>query len=84
MRGDFAEKEVVDKKATEGNFTSYYDQLVKYIAPGQHAVRIITDGFWAKENVNRLIEEYASEKKYPLRMIEQRIWFLIKDYFDKK
>jgi len=107
---------VDDKKATEGNFTNYYDKLVKYILPDDQAVKVIVDGFWAKDNVNRLIEEYAAKKKYPfvsvtdlsrdstnmaigkfehkgvaahpsdkgMRMIEQRIWYSIKDYFDKK
>jgi alpha-glucosidase len=56
---------VDDKKATEGNFIIYYDKLVKYIAPNHQSVKIIADGFWAKENVNRLIEEYALKKKYP-------------------
>ena len=56
---------VDDKKATEGNFISYYDKLVKYIAPNRHSVKIIVDGFWVKENVNSLLEEYAFKKKYP-------------------
>ena len=56
---------VDDKKATEGNFTSYYDKLVKFIAPKDQTVKVIVDGFWVKKNVNRFIEEYACKKKYP-------------------
>ena len=56
---------VDEKKATEGNFISCYDKLVKYIAPNHHSVKIIVDGFWPKKNVNSLIEEYAFKKKYP-------------------
>ncbi|HBL75091.1 MAG TPA: hypothetical protein DD458_07655 [Prolixibacteraceae bacterium] len=56
---------VDDKKACDGNFISYYDKLVKYIAPGRQSEKIIVDGFWKKDNVNRLIKEYAFEMKYP-------------------
>ena len=57
---------VDDGKAMKDNFMKYYDKLVKYIAPEKKSVKVIVDGFWRKENVNRLITEYASNKKYPL------------------
>jgi hypothetical protein len=50
---------VNDKKALEDNFISYYDKLVKYIAPEDKSIKVIVDGFWVNRNVNRLIEEYA-------------------------
>jgi hypothetical protein len=104
---------VNDKKALEDNFISYYDKLVKYIAPKDRSIKVIVDGFWVNKNVNRLIEEYAIKNNYlfvtttslskdsintakgkfkhegvaahpsdeGMRMIEQRIWDYIKDYF---
>lgn len=106
---------VNDKKALEDNFISYYDKLLKYIAPKDQSVKVIVNGFWANQNVNRLIEEYALKNNYlfvtttslskdstnsakgkfvhegvaahpsdkGMRMIEQRIWSCIKDYFKK-
>jgi hypothetical protein len=106
---------VNDKKALEDNFIMYYAKLVKYIAPTDRSVKVIVDGFWKNENVNRLIEEYALKNNYPfvtttslskdstnmaigkfahkgvaahpsdqgMRMLEQRIWNTIKDYFEK-
>ncbi len=53
-----------DKKAVEDNFIAYYDSLVKYIAPNDQSIKVIVDGFWAKENVNRLIQEYAMKNNY--------------------
>jgi hypothetical protein len=50
---------VNDKKALQDNFISYYDKLVKYIAPEDQSVKVIVDGFWVNRNVNKLIEEYA-------------------------
>lgn len=55
---------VNDKKAVEDNFIAYYDSLVKYIAPTDKSIKVIVDGFWGKENVNRLIEEYALKNNY--------------------
>jgi hypothetical protein len=55
---------VNDKKAVEDNFMAYYDSLVKRIAPDDQSIKVIVDGFWPKENVNRLIEEYALKNKY--------------------
>lgn len=104
-----------DEKALQDNFIKYYDSLIKYICPDNQSVKIIVDGFWAKKNVNRLIEEYASKKKYPfvtikdlskdstnmaigkyenkgiashpsdkgMRIIEQRIWSAVNEYFGK-
>lgn len=104
---------VKDKKALEDNFVFYYDKLVKYIAPKDLTIKVIVDGFWTKENVNRLIKEYALKNSYlfvsttslsedatntaygkfshkgvaehpsdkGMRLIEQRIWEYIKDYF---
>ena len=98
------------------NFILWYDKLIKYVAPKSLTLKVIADGFWAKESVNSLIEKYAIQKGYPfislaglskdstnmafgrfahkgvaahpsdkgMRMIEQRIWVSIKDYFDKK
>ena len=107
---------VNDKKALEDDFIYWYDKLVKYIAPKDQSVKIVVDGFFAKNNVNRLIEEYAIKNNYlfitttslskditntakgnfvhegvaahpsdkGMRMIEQRIWEHIKDYFKNK
>ena len=107
---------VNDQKAMKDNFILWYDKLVKYLAPKDQTLKVIADGFWAKESVNSLIEKYAIQKGYPfipladlskdstnmalgrfthkgvaihpsdkgMRMIEQRIWVSIKDYFDKK
>lgn len=55
---------VNDKKAVEDNFIVHYDSLVKRIAPDDKSIKVIVDGFWAKENVNRLIEEYAMKNNY--------------------
>lgn len=106
---------VNDKKAPEDNFISYYDKLLKYIAPEDKSVKVIVDGFWPNQNVNRLIKEYALKNNYPfvtttslsqdpantakgkfkhegvaahpsdkgMRMIEQKIWSCIRDYFKK-
>jgi len=106
---------VNDKKALEDNFISYYDKLVKYIAPKSQSIKVIVDGFWAHD-VNRLIKEYAIKNNYlfvtttslsndttntakgkfthvgvaghpsdrGMRMIEQKIWNSIKDYFERK
>ena len=107
---------VNDKKATKDNFILWYDKLVRYLAPKDQTLKVIADGFWAKESVNTLIEKYAIQKGYPfiplaelskdstnmafgrfahkgvaahpsdkgMRMIEQRIWDSIKQFFDKK
>lgn len=104
---------VNDKKAQEDNFILYYGKLVKYLAPKDRSVKVIVDGFWSNENVNRLIKDYALRNNYPfvtttslsqdptntakgkfthggiashpsdkgMRMIEQRIWDSIKEYF---
>jgi hypothetical protein len=55
---------VNDAKALKDNFISYYDKLLKYIAPNDHSVKVIVDGFWANQNVNRLIEDYAYKSNY--------------------
>lgn len=55
---------VNDKKAIEDNFICHYDKLVKYITPKDQSIKVIVDGFWANENVNRLIEEYALKHNY--------------------
>jgi hypothetical protein len=105
---------VNNKKAMEDNFISYYDKLVKYIAPGNNSDKIIVDGFWEKADVNRLLKEYANKNNYlfitvsdlskdstntaigkfehkgvaahpsdkGMRMIEQRIWSSVKNYFE--
>ena len=107
---------VNEKKAMDDNFILWYDKLVRYVAPKDHTIKVIVDGFWARESVNRLIEKYAIQKGYPfiplaylskdstnlafgrfahkgvashpsdkgMRMIEQRIWVSVKDYFNKK
>jgi hypothetical protein len=55
---------VNDTKALKDNFISYYDKLVKYIAPNDQSVKVIVDGFRPNQNVNRLIEEYAHKNNY--------------------
>ena len=107
---------VNDKKALEDDFIYWYDKLIKYITPKDNSVKIVVDGFFAKNDVNRLIEEYAIKNNYRfitttslseditntakgnfvhegvaahpsdkgMRMIEQRIWEHIKDYFKNK
>jgi len=104
---------VNDKKALEKNFISYYNKLIKYISPKKQSIKIIVDGFWVKEDVNRLIKQYALKNKCPfvrisdlskdttntakgifshagvaahpsdkgMRIIEQKIWHVIKHYF---
>ena len=52
------------KRAITDNFISYYDTLVKYLTPENRSVKVIVDGFWAKDNVNSLIEEYALKNRY--------------------
>ena len=51
------------KKVLEDNFISYYDNLVKYIAP--NGLKVIVDGFLDNGNVDRLIKEYALKNNYP-------------------
>ncbi len=107
---------VNEKKAMDDNFILWYDKLVNYVAPKDQTVKVIVDGFWAKESVNGIIEKYALQKEYPfisltglsndstnmafgkfankgvaihpsdkgMRAIEQRMWPLLKGYFDKK
>jgi hypothetical protein len=55
---------VDDAKAIDDDFTSYFDKLVKHITPENRSVRVIVDGFWKKECVNRFIAEYALKNKY--------------------
>jgi hypothetical protein len=55
---------VDDEKAIDDDFISYFDMLVKHITPENRSVRVIVDGFWKKDNVNRLIKEYAIKNKY--------------------
>ena len=55
---------VNDQKAVKDNFILWYDKLVKYLAPKDQTLKIIADGFWAKECVNSLIEKYAIQKGY--------------------
>ena len=55
---------VNDQKAIDDHFILWYDKLIKYIAPNDQSVKVIADGFWAKESINRLIEEYAIQKGY--------------------
>jgi len=55
---------VNDQEALDKDFVSYYSKLVEYIAPGNQSVKVIVDGFWVKENVNRLIKEYALNNNF--------------------
>lgn len=106
---------VNDEKALTDDFSLYYGRLIDYLDPYKKSVKIIVDGFWGKKYVNKMIEDYALEKKYPfvsiddlsldstnkatglfehagvaahpsdkgMRMIEQRIWLLIRGFFEK-
>jgi hypothetical protein len=106
---------VNDQKAMDDDFITYYDNLIKYIAPEKSTLKVIVDGFWSRKNVNRLIKECALRNNYPfvtitdlskdttnmaigkfehkgvaahpsdkgMRMIEQRIWDIIKDCFER-
>ncbi len=53
------------KKVLKDNFISYYDKLVKYIAPNSQSIKVIVDGFLDNGNVDRLIKEYALKNNYP-------------------
>jgi hypothetical protein len=55
---------VDDEKAIDNDFFSYFDKLVKHITPENRSVRVIVDGFWKKDSVNRFIKEYAIKNKY--------------------
>ncbi len=48
---------VNDMKADEDNFIFYYDKLVKYISPDPKSIKVIMDGFWDKEKVNKSIKD---------------------------
>jgi len=56
---------VDDSKAVEQDFILWFGKLVNYLAPNKRTVKIIADGFWAKKNVNRMLEEYALKNRYP-------------------
>jgi len=56
---------VNDITAVKDNFISYYENLVNYLTPDKNSVKVIVDGFWVKENVNRSIKEYAIKNNYP-------------------
>ncbi len=56
---------VNDQKALKDDFIVHYDRLIRYLSPGERSVKVIADGFWSNENINRLIREYATAKKYP-------------------
>lgn len=56
---------VNDAVAVKDNFIGYYDILVKYLTPDKNSVKVLVDGFWVKENVNRSIKEYAFKNNYP-------------------
>jgi hypothetical protein len=56
---------VNDEKAFNDDFGLYYGKLVDYLDPYQKSIKIIVDGFWGKKYVNKMIEDYAKEKKYP-------------------
>jgi hypothetical protein len=51
--------------AIDSSFLKYYDALVWYIDPNQHALKVIVDGFWNKPQVNSLIRQYAIQNKLP-------------------
>lgn len=55
---------VNDQMAVKDSFMIYYDKLIKYITPDKQSVKIILDGFWEKEHVNKLIREYAFRNNY--------------------
>jgi len=46
------------------NFSQYYDNLIKYLAPSSNTVKIIVDGFWPS-TVNDIIRNYATINSYP-------------------
>lgn len=59
-----------DNNIIGNNFISYYDCLVKYIAPSKKTITIIADGFWPKSKVNTLIEQYAVRNKFSFVKID--------------
>lgn len=46
------------------SFIKKYEDLINYIDREKKAVRIITDGFWEKNNVNEMIYHYALDNNY--------------------
>lgn len=46
------------------NFALHYDNLIKYLAPADSTVKIITDGFWPSP-INDIIKNYAVKNSYP-------------------
>jgi len=61
---------VNDEKALNDDFSFYYGRLVDYLDPYQKSIKIMVDGFWGKKYVNKMIEDYALEKKYPFASID--------------
>lgn len=61
---------VNDEKAFNDDFSLYYGRLVDYLDPCQKSIKIMVDGFWGKKYVNKMIEDYASEKEYPFVSID--------------
>ena len=60
---------VDDATAVKNNFITYYDKLIKYLAPQDKQIKIITDGFFNKPVVNALVKDYASKNSYPFVQI---------------
>lgn len=55
---------VDDSKAADGKFMRYYDSMIHYIDPKNHAVKVIVNGIWNKPVVNELLKKYATEHHY--------------------
>lgn len=61
---------VNDEKALKDDFCLYYGRLIDYLDPYKNSIKIIVDGFWGKKYVNKIIEDYATEKKFPFVSID--------------
>lgn len=55
---------VDDSKAADGRFMRYYDSMIRYIDPENHAVKVIVNGIWDKPVVNELLKKYAAQHHY--------------------
>jgi hypothetical protein len=55
---------VNDSMSIPKGFIKHYDSLLNYIDPEKSAVKIICDGWWANNNINRLLKDYAEENDY--------------------
>lgn len=55
---------VNDVTPIEKDFQSYYKKLLQYLDPKGKAIKIIVDGFMPNQNVNKIVQQVASDEGY--------------------